>query len=403
MPPPFGGSAHLAYLLGAADRLAILVGGGAVQRREEVSEQLTARCAVASLQLDGSSISRPPPRRRLEELADLPWRGSSDATAAGGPRGGRPAGWADTLHSALADGRSGGGEPAEGSHAGTDEGAGAPDGTPGSGLSEEHHSTIEALEYLGVRSALCSDDLAERLLREPRSALAALHRRLTRGLIDPWQAGRPRRTAQAVHDGSVGRVVYFAPTPTRAREGLDRLCAWVIEEASEHDPVVASGILHLELLRLHPFESANGRLARTAGRLLLRARGGDPDRLAAAELVLARDPLGTYEEVARTTRRGDCTIWLERWGEAVTGGLRTAAARLGLLDGSVPERAERFVAQRLERRFDLSDYTTAWGVDRERARAELRALIDAGRVRTVPGSRGLVFEIAGLADRSADA
>lgn len=350
-------------LVSDADRLVARVERRPREDRERVARELTARCALASLRLDGSSITEPPPTRRLDELESARWRAASRSSGDGQ----EPVGWAATLRSATTDGQD---------------------------------ETIQALEYLGVRSALRSDELGERLVDEPRAGLAALHRELTRGLVDPWHAGRPRRTDQAVHDGSIGRVVYFAPRPARAREELDRLCDWLTSpEARDEHRVVVSGILHLELLRLHPFDSANGRVARTAGRLWLRAHGGDPDGLTATEVVLVRDPLGTYEEVARTQRRGDCTIWLERWAEAVTGGLREAARRLDVPPPTLPDRGAQFLARRLEPRFDLADYTTTWNVDVEQARRELRILVDAGRLHLVPGKRGLEFEIAERSDQ----
>lgn len=358
VPPPRAGSRHLEMLLSDADRLAARVERRPEEDRERVARELTTRCALASLRLDGSSITEPPPPRRLDELESARWR----AASRGSRDGHEPVGWAATLRSATTDGED---------------------------------EIVQGLEYLGVCGALRSHELGERLLDDPRAGLAALHRELTRGLVDPWHAGRPRRTDQAVHDGSIGRVVYFTPRPPRARAELDRLCDWLTSEAARREHrVVVSGILHLELLRLHPFDSANGRLARTAGRLWLRAHGGDPDGLAATELVLERDPLGTYEEVASTRRRGDCTIWLERWAEAVTGGLREAARRLGVPPPTLPDRGAQFLARRLEPRFDLADYTTTWNVDADQARKELRILVDAGRLHLVPGSRGLEFEIA---------
>jgi hypothetical protein len=65
---------------------------------------------------------------------------------------------------------------------------------------------------------------------------------------------------------------------------------------------VTSGVVHLELLRIHPFDAANGRLARAAARLLLRA-GARPRRCRRAGARAGPRPLGYHEEVARTLRR----------------------------------------------------------------------------------------------------
>ncbi|MDX1621116.1 MAG: hypothetical protein R3320_09010, partial [Nitriliruptorales bacterium] len=137
------------------------------------------------------------------------------------------------------------------------------------------------------------------------------------------------------------------------------------------------------------------RLARAAGRLALRARGLDPDGLGLPEVVLARDPIGYYEEVARTTRRRDLTIWLERWGEAVVAGLREALARSGLThEEAASDRSRAFLEAWEQARFTIADYRAAAGVGPEDAKQDLRGLLDAALVRRVPGSRGLRFEVA---------
>jgi fido (protein-threonine AMPylation protein) len=189
-------------------------------------------------------------------------------------------------------------------------------------LDDPEDRVVGALELLGVLAADDSDDVTATVLTDPAAALATLHRRLTRGLVAPERAGAVREVEQAVHDGATGRILYLTaaaaalPRELRAADGVAGL-----RRAREHG-LIASGVLHLELLRLHPFDAANGRLARAAARAVLRARGLDPDHLAVPELALAADPLGYHEEVARTLRRRDLTIWLERWAEAVADGLR---------------------------------------------------------------------------------
>ena len=134
-------------------------------------------------------------------------------------------------------------------------------------------------------------------------------------------------------------------------------------------------------------------LARAAARLVLRARGLDPFGLAAPEPALATDRLGYHEEVASTLRRRDLSIWLERWGEAVTAGLRRAARAFGMLVDEVPDRAAAFVAGHPDPTFTVADYRAVGEVGPAGARADLQALLDAGRTERVPGARGLRYAI----------
>jgi Fic family protein len=260
-------------------------------------------------------------------------------------------------------------------------------------LDEPDAAQARALEVLGAAAALASDDLAERLLTDAGPALAELHRRLTRGLVASDRAGVPRRTERVVQDGSVGRIIFRPSEPAAIPGELALLGTWLASTGAREHALVTSGVLHLELVRIHPFDAANGRLARTAARLVLRERGLDPGGLGGPERSLAAHPLDYHEEVARTLRRRDQTIWLERWGEAVADGLRAAARALGLLEVVLPERAERFLAARDEPGFTVADYRAEAGLGPEDARADLVALLDAGRIARRPGGRGLRFDV----------
>lgn len=352
-PLPFTRTPHLVGLVAEAEQLAAML---EATEPGEARTQLWSEAALASLRLDGSTIPAAPTAEQVRAAVGAP---PSTSTPGRGS-------WEITLRSAADDPP----PPIE---------AGSPD------------EVLWTREFQGVVTAMASDDLADRLFRDPVDALADLHRRLTVGLLAPEVAGRPRTTEQAVHDGSIGRVLYFTSDPADVLGEVHRLAGWLASSAAREHGVVVSGVVHFELLRVHPFEAANGRLARAAARLVLRARGLDPHGLAVAEIPLSDDAIGTYEEVARTARRRDLTIWLERWGEAVTAGLRHAAHHLGVLTADVPDRARRFVDERPAGPFTIMDYRGEVGVEPEQARADLAELLDAGRVTRVLGSRGLRF------------
>lgn len=347
--PRFSRTPHLVELVAEAERLAALIASAPADTLDEARPGLLAEAAVATLRLDGSPIEAPPP----EALAAVQLPRSPV------PPQDRRGTWIDAIKLGHLD--------------------------------EAPDEAILAREFGNALVALSSDDLAAALVADPVSTLATLHRRLTGELLDDPHAGTLRRTEQTVQDSSVGRIIYFTAPPAEIAPRLHVLAGWLTSAAAREHGVIVSGVVHQELLRIHPFEAANGRLARTTARLLLRARGLDPAGAAAAEWALAADPLGYHEEVARTARRRDLTIWLERWGEAVTDGLRHSAHALGLLSADVPERAEAFVAARPGAAFTIADYRAEASVGPDDARADLALLLDAGSIRRVPGARGLRF------------
>ncbi|MBW3664682.1 MAG: Fic family protein [Actinobacteria bacterium] len=342
----FSRTPHLVSLVAEAERLAARLDAAPSEARAKLADLVRAESAIATLRLDGSPIAEPPRRESVEARLDATER----------PRSGT---WLDAF--GVVD--------------------------------DVHDDALQTLEYHGVQAAYSSEDLAERLLTDLAGALAPLHHRLTRGLIAEVDAGRLRTSHQAVHDASQGRIIYFATDPDRIADCLAHLSSWMASVGAREHGLLTSGVLHYDLLVIHPFEAANGRLARVAARLVLRARGLDPSGLAAPEPVIVGDAIGYYEEVARTTRRRDATIWLERWGEAVCAGLRASARRLGALEVEVPPRALAFIEALPDRAFTVADYRADVHVGPEDTRADLVALLDSGTVDRVAGSRGLRFRV----------
>lgn len=245
-------------------------------------------------------------------------------------------------------------------------------------------------EYAGVAAALRADDVAVLLRRDPLRALPALHRDLTGGLVATRATGQLRRSDQAVHDGLEGRIVFRPVAPAQIAVQLPFLQELLARR--DLHPVVMAGLLQFEVLRLHPFESANGRLARVSARMVLREAGLDPAGLAVAEIPMSGRRVGNYDTMAAALRSGDLTVWLETWAEDVVAGLRLAAADLGLrFDDVEPE-----LVDGLDARFTLVELRDAARrtmgdptIDLDDARTLASSLADVGRARMVSGTRGL--------------
>lgn len=347
-PPSFGRSPHLVELVAEVERLAATVSAAPAVDRRALELARADEVVRATLTLDGADGDElPGPDEAAAALR-------AAAPVAPDPAD-RRGSWLDALRT----------------------------------FDSPSDRQVRALEVLGARAGDASDDLVGTLLSAPVATLSELHRRLTRGLVSEARAGQPRITEQAMHDGSTGRIVFFTTRPEDVPGELALLEAWLASAGTREHGLVVSGVLHLELLRIHPYDAANGRLARAAARLALRSRGLDPDHLAVPEPSLARDAMGYVEEVARTLRRRDLTIWLERWGEAVADGLRSSARALGVLEVAVPEDAARFVATRPA--FTIADLRADLGVPPAESREQLQRLLDAGMVVRRPGTRGLRF------------
>lgn len=362
-PLPCTGSAHLTLLVDELERcaarlratLAVTDPGAVAARRDEEDVAV----AAATLRLDGGL------------------RTSEDGTTE------RPGTWLDAL--------------------------GGDDGSDEATLVR-----LSALERAGVAAGIEALELADAFGRAAAdsgglgTALTTLHARLTLGLVAPERAGMLRRGPRVVHDASVGRVLFFPTDAALLPDAWDGLLRHVTGSgaggaAARLPAAVRAGVLHLELLRHQPFDAANGRLARAAGRLALIADGLMPGGFGAPDTVLTEDPLGYHEEVGASLRRRDATRWVERLLEAQGIALQRSIAALGgaastpLPDGppadGPPADGPSAVGPSadLAPDFTLGDVVALTGTTAARARERCSAWIVDGLVRRVVGSGGLRF------------
>lgn len=254
---------------------------------------------------------------------------------------------------------------------------------------------VAAVEYANLLAAGEAEPvLAPRLFEEPAEVLATVHGTVCRGLVAPEVVGRPRRTAQAVHDGAQGMVVFNVPDPERVPGLLADLAGWLGRGSATVPALIVAAVVHERLLEWQPFEAGNGRVARAAARLVLRARGLDPHGVAVAEHAFVADPGGYYREVAATIhRRGDLGPWCERYAEAVIDGFRIAAAADGGPQAPVPPPRAAAIAAALPggETMTVAEYADRARVSRDTAHRELRQLTEAGALTREPRSSGLRF------------
>ncbi len=355
-PPRIGYSDHLVHLLGRCEAAAARIAAADPDRRAPLALDARREAARRSVRLDASPLedeTADEVDRRL--AAGLP---ATDHQPRLPQQEAQQGGWAQALKI---------------------------EGMP--------TSDVAAVEYANALAAHEAESrLAADLFEHPIEVLRQAHGLLCNGLVSPEVIGRPRRTEQAMHDGAQGRVLYAAPAPEQLPGLLDGLAAWLGEGSATLPAVVVAGIVHERLLQWLPFEAANGRLARLAARLVLRARGVDPQGVAVPERGLAADPIGYYSEVAATIRRRhDLGPWLERWAEVVCAALEEAA---DLLDPgpppALPARSRALIESLAPGHvLTLTEHARDAGLRREAALAELRQLERAGALRALPGSRGL--------------
>ena len=246
--------------------------------------------------------------------------------------------------------------------------------------------SVAAREYANLLAcAEAETEVADSFFDRPLQALTRLHAVICDGLVAPDDVARLRRTDRAIHDGAQGQMLWAAPDPEAVGGLLDGLLDWLGGSSAARPTLIVAAVVHERILQWQPFEAANGRLARSAARVVRRARGLDPLGVAVPEALWHATTMAYHREVAATIRRrDDLSRWLERCAHAEAVALeRAAEAVTGNVAAPVelPSQLLAYLAQ-LPPRAAVTprDYAAQAGVSRERARADLAAARRAGVV-----------------------
>lgn len=132
-------------------------------------------------------------------------------------------------------------------------------------------------------------------------------------ILDNSVCGVYRKTQVVVKNSHTGEISFRPPMavaiPFQIKELLD-----FTESAGELDvhPVLESGIVHFEFVRIHPFLDGNGRAARAFATLILYLKDYDIRKFFSLEEYFDKDALEYYEALQSVEKNdGDLTKWLE--------------------------------------------------------------------------------------------
>lgn len=155
-----------------------------------------------------------------------------------------------------------------------------------------------------------SNPLTEERLFDWHSALfptgrSAGHRIVVAG----WRQGEE---PMQVVSGPLGkeRVHYEAPPSVRVPDEMRRFIDWV--NTAQLPVFIKSGIAHLWLVTIHPFDDGNGRMSRTVADMVLSQAHGDSNSYFSVSAEINRKKKSYYEVLEQTQKGGlDITPWLE--------------------------------------------------------------------------------------------
>ena len=140
-----------------------------------------------------------------------------------------------------------------------------------------------------------------------------LHKITVEKILAVEQCGIFRKTQVVVKNSNSGEISFRPPMAVAVPFQIKNLLEF-IESAQDEDvhPVLKSGVVHYELVRIHPFLDGNGRVARALATLILYQDGYDIRKFFSLEEYFDKDAFKYYEALQSVEKNdGDLTHWLE--------------------------------------------------------------------------------------------
>jgi len=156
------------------------------------------------------------------------------------------------------------------------------------------------------------DEEAKRQIEKiTETLIKKLHRIIVVKILPDEQAGEYRLKQVIIRNSQTGEITFRPPPPLEVPFLMREFIYWVNKtDKSEMHPIIKAGIIHHEMVRIHPFIDGNGRVSRVVATLILLLGGYDIRRFFSLEEYYDKDAASYYQNLQKASS-GDLTSWLE--------------------------------------------------------------------------------------------
>jgi len=156
-----------------------------------------------------------------------------------------------------------------------------------------------------------SGDISEETIK-------TIHRLTTQKILPPGESGQFRTKQVVVKNSQTQEIVFRPPPAIEVPYQIEDLLVWLNGETEIH-PVLKAGVVHYELVRIHPFLDGNGRVARAMATLVLFKDGYYIKKFFSLEEHYDKDAAEYYKALqsVRPENNYDLTFWLEYFSEGL--------------------------------------------------------------------------------------
>ncbi|MBI4065374.1 Fic family protein [Candidatus Gottesmanbacteria bacterium] len=138
-------------------------------------------------------------------------------------------------------------------------------------------------------------------------------------LLPEETIGDFRKTQVVVKNSQTGEITFRPPPSVEVPFLIVDFLAWLQNSKPEDiHTALKAGIIHYEIVRIHPFLDGNGRVARALATLVLFREGYDVKRFFSLEEYYDREPMAYYDALQNVGKlNGNLTAWLEYFTEGL--------------------------------------------------------------------------------------
>lgn len=182
------------------------------------------------------------------------------------------------------------------------------------GIYAKHRDVQEIINYRNVLEWIDANTDAGKKELYTEKTLKTLHAIAVDKLAAEGTGGAYRKQQVVVRSVDTGDVAFRPPISIDVPFLVEELFSWLIsKEAQDIHPIIRAGIVHYELVRIHPFVDGNGRTARAMAMLVLYTEGYDVKRFFSLEEYFDKDIQEYYRAIlsVQENEKQDITYWLE--------------------------------------------------------------------------------------------
>ena len=151
-----------------------------------------------------------------------------------------------------------------------------------------------------------------------KDTILSMHKDLTNNLLsNPEYEGKFRQTSVYIGNPHTKDVNYVPPAAYKVPGLIDELLDWLNNETKDIYPVIIAGIVHYELVRIHPFIDGNGRTSRLMATLILSIHKFNIDKYFTLDEYYNQDRQAYVDALNSADKNHDLTNWLEYFCQGV--------------------------------------------------------------------------------------